>query len=566
MRDDSHCKNVLQRRLWSRLRWCGLALVGLTVLMQVAGEVALGENPPSVALRSPAEGSALRGEVGVVAIGRDFRDIGLFGQGTFEYATQDGEFALIGQDSDGTNGFAVLWDTRTVPNGTYRLRATLTDFTDTASAEVTVQVDNRDQLRFSPEAMRFVDETDARMPEIVNVNYGIDVADIDEDGDLDLWVSDCGRVGDQVLVNDGSGRFADETGRRLSRPDASEDWKRTSFGEDAVFADVDGDGDLDVYVNSDLSNRPDTTPEPEALFINDGSGRFVDEIEDRLPIDVLWRQGTSDWADFADLDGDGDLDLVRTTRAPLESAPLEQNGRTGLFLNDGEGFFTDATERLPDDAGRSTAGFGLADVDHDGDVDMILAHHDLSPGRPETALSVYINDGDARFEDASQRFWPRQAAREVGFIGRFALGDVDNDGDTDLVAPASGAALLYDAQAGRFRPEGIPLPNGSHLAAVLEDVDNDGYPDLIAAQVRDVEGRETHFPVLLRNDRRGGFRSPQTIAEMPAETHIQEIGLFDMDGDGDPDLYVGTGVPKHDMVGGSQKDRLFVNTLIHPVE
>ena len=545
----------------------GTSLLLAALVLMVSGEDVPAEQAVDgrrVEMVTPLDGRQVRGEWGVVAVGRGFTDLELFGHARFELAGADGGFVPIAEDRDGTDGFAVLWDTREVPNGNYRIRVTLTGVQQKASAQTTVQVDNRPGLRFSRSDMDFEDRTDERIPRIVNVNYGIDAADLDGDGDVDLWVADCGRVGDQLLINDGNGTFSDETEERLSRPDASGHWRRTSFGEDAVFADVDGDGDLDVYVNSDLSNHPDTSAEPEALFINDGTGQFVDEIEARLPMDVLWRQGTSDWAEFADVDGDGDLDLVRSTRAPLASAPIEQTGRTGLFLNDGDGVFTDSTDRLPNDAGRYAAGFGLADVDLDGAVDIVLAHHDISSGRPESALSVYLNDGNARFDDANRRFWPRQAARDVGFIGRFALGDVDNDGDTDLVAPASGAVLKNDSEAGRFRPEGIPMTDGSHLAAVLRDVDNDGYADLIAAQVRNVEGKETHHPVLLLNDRRGGFRSPRTIAEMPAETHIQEIGLADVDADGDLDLYVGTGVPKHDMIGGTQRDRLFINTLLHP--
>lgn len=543
-------------------------MIAIGVILLNPGHDPLAQDPaPRVEIVAPQTDSTVRGELGVVAVGHGFTDLAIFGRATFELAPGNGDFSLLAEDTNGSDGFASLWDTRDVPNGTYRLRATVTAVDHMASAEIAVQVDNRPGLRFSRSDMRFVEETDARLPDIVNVNYGIDVGDVDRDGDADLWVADCGREGDQLLLNDGDGRFDDVTEERLARPDASGHWRRTSFGEDVVFADVDGDDDLDAYVNSDLSNRVSADVEPEALFINDGTGRFVDEIEDRLPMDVIRRQGTSDLAAFGDLDGDGDLDLVRITRAPIEASPIEQNGRTGLFLNDGTGVFTDATDRLPDDAGSFSEWFGLADVDQDGDEDVVLSNLQVEHG-PTTRneVRIYRNDGNSRFEDASSQLLPPEWMERS--LGKFTLDDIDNDGDDDIVA--SHAILRYDQRSGRFVADGdAPFARGAGLA-ITGDVNNDGYPDLITTEARAVGGHGTHHPVLLLNDRRGHFRSPRVLHDMPTETVIQDMGLVDADGDGDRDLYVGTGVPPHDhpgqegMVGGEQKDRLLINTLIHP--
>lgn len=407
---------------------------------------------------------------------------------------------------------------------------------------------------------RFVNETSSRLPRVYNVNYGIDVGDVDGDGDIDIWVADCGRGGDQLLVNDGAGVFSDVTDEQISRPGAPEDYRRTSKGEDANFADIDGDGDLDVYVNSDLASkeRGPVYERPEAVFINDGTGNFVDEIEERLPREVTWRHGASDLASFADLEGDGDLDLVRITREPLPISPVEQTGQTGLFLNDGAGFYADGTDRLPDDSGWFTGGLGLADVDRDGDIDIITNHQDM--------LRIYANDGQANFTDVSQAMLPPRFVEGTG-IGRFALGDIDNDGDTDILG--SEVILRYEQASGRFVDDDeSPLENGAGLT-IAGDVNNDGYLDLIAVQQVEEPGSfETHDPVLILNDQQGGFHSPEVIADMPEGTIIQEMGVPDVDGDGDIDLYVGTGVPPHDHHGqegrpdGIQHDVLFINTLI----
>lgn len=405
----------------------------------------------------------------------------------------------------------------------------------------------------------FVDGTDDLLPDVVNVHYGVDFADVDGDGSLDIWVADCGRVGDQLLLNEGDGRLADVTDERLSRPGAFDHWERTSFGEDVVFVDVDGDGDADAYVNSS-PHSPAGNVWSEALFINDGSGRFVDEIESRLPTDVFWQQGISGLAAFGDVNGDGHVDLVRTTRFQSKTSP-DQNGRTGLFLNDGAGFFTDATDRLPDDGGTHTSGLGLADVNLDGHLDIVLANNPESVSE----MRIYLNDGSGRFRDASTELLPA-AWRQGLNVAKFALGDVDDDGDTDIVS--SNVILRYEQASGRFvADDRTPVVNGAGLA-IVGDVNGDGFLDVIATQFREVEGEGTHHPVLLLNDGQGGFGPAQTIAEMPPGTIIQDMGLADVDGDGDADLYVGTGVPPHEgeegMVGGTQKDNLFVNTLVHP--
>ncbi len=407
---------------------------------------------------------------------------------------------------------------------------------------------------------RFVNESASRLPLVYNVNYGIDVGDIDGDGDIDIWVADCGRGGDQLLLNDGGGFFSDGTDEQISRPGAPEDYRRTSKGEDANFADVDGDGDLDVYVNSDLASkeRGPVYERPEAMFINDGIGNFVDEIEERVPREVTWRHGASDLASFADLDGDNDLDFVRITREPLGTAPVLQSGRTGMFLNDGAGFFSDGTDRLPDDSGWFTGGLGLADVDLDGDIDIITNHRDM--------LRIYANDGQANYTDLSHAMLPPRFVEGRG-AGRFAIGDIDNDGDTDILG--SEVILRYEQASGRFvADDKPPLQNAAGLA-IVGDVNNDGYLDMIAVQeAEDSTSVHTHDPVLLLNDQQGALQSPELIADMPKGTVIQEMGVADVDGDGDLDLYVGTGVPPHDHPGhegredGIQHDVLFINTLI----
>lgn len=171
--------------------------------------------------------------------------------------------------------------------------------------------------------------------------------DVDGDGDLDLILGGAGQ--DRVVINDGAGVFADETTARAPAED------RTT--QDAEFVDVDADGDLDVVLGQEGG---------WALWLNDGRGHFTD-ASDRLPDpgNVEARKVRA-----ADVDGDGDVDLF--------FAHVAWQGRAGqdrLALNDGAGRFA-LSETIPTEDGTTVDG-AFVDLDGDGDLDLIRA--DLGP-------------------------------------------------------------------------------------------------------------------------------------------------------------------------------------------
>src|SRR5262249_14695138 len=138
---------------------------------------------------------------------------------------------------------------------------------------------------------------------------------------------------------------------------------------DVDVADIDGDGDLDILVTSDGSIGSE-------LLINRGDAFFTNEIVARVP-----DAGPDSWgwhcAKFLDIDGDGDLDFVR---AGMERDPE-------LLINDGRVFFIDGTygQRggLPPLAGRiSPVGAASGDLDGDGDPDIVLASNNIFGGEP----------------------------------------------------------------------------------------------------------------------------------------------------------------------------------------
>ncbi len=217
---------------------------------------------------------------------------------------------------------------------------------------------------------------------------GVALGDVDGDGDLDACIARNGF--NFILLNDGFGEFVD-SGQQLGR-----DHPVNDMSSDSILADLDGDGDLDVFEI--------TYGGMHRIWLNDGAGLFTDSGQD---IDV---GSNSHGAALGDLDQDGDLDAFIT----IAEAMAFQ-----VWLNDGAGGFSDSGQSLPSSNGQGVA---LGDLDGDGDLDAFMANTGSSDAG--SGNTVWLNDGNGVFFDSGLRLG---SAYSLGV----ALGDLDGDGDLD---------------------------------------------------------------------------------------------------------------------------------------
>jgi len=328
-----------------------------------------------------------------------------------------------------------------------------------------------------------------------------------------------------------------------------------------ALLDYNNDGLLDIFlVNGGRVTNPMQTPENfdrnNPLYWN----RLYRQNKDGSFTDVTKEAGLANAGDgnygmgvaVGDYDNDGYPDIYVTNY-----------GKNTLYHNNGDGTFTDVTEKAGVAAGGWSVSAGFVDYDNDGKLDLFVTRymewdtkrsktcggewHTYCPPEefPATTSILYHNRGDGTFEDVSQR--SGIAASKGRGLG-VAFADYDDDGFTDIFVANDGMRqfLFHNNGNGTFTELGMKAGAAlsedgrrlSGMGVVFQDYDNDGRPDIIVTELpREIYG-------VYHNEGKGAFsyQSLQTgLGVLSSGSSGWGVGLEDFDNDGWKDLFVAQG-------------------------
>ena len=357
----------------------------------------------------------------------------------------------------------------------------------------------RNDLPAGGGALRFTDVTAQSGIDARGYGFGVAAGDVDNDGFTDLYLTSFG--GNTLYRNNRNGTFTDVTKQSGTA-------NQPGFAVSAAFIDYDRDGALDLYVGNNVNYRG---LDKETVCPNPAGAR------DYCPPQI--------YGGFPDR----------------------------LLHNDGKGVFTDVSARaLPGLRPRPALGVTTADFDADGWMDIYVANDG------EDNL-LWINQKDGTFRDVALQGGAAVTAegKAEASMGVDA-GDVDNDGDEDLLMTeltSQGFNLYVNDGAARFRDQGAVSGLGpastpyTGWGTALFDYDNDGWLDTFSANgtIITLEGHQAvAFPydqhrLLFRNLGNGRFED--VTAKAGATFAMSESGrgsaFGDIDNDGDIDILVG---------------------------
>jgi enediyne biosynthesis protein E4 len=313
--------------------------------------------------------------------------------------------------------------------------------------------------------------------------------DYDNDGDIDLFIANWWGHNNLLYSNNGDGSFTFESALAPSLG--------ATYSETGSWGDYNNDGFLDLYVCNSFNNLRNQ------LFQNNGDGTFTLITTGAIVTDQNYSRN-ADWIDF---DNDGNLDLYITN---------EENQNNVLYKGSSDGTFTKVTGlNIVSDGGNSTSS-NWEDIDNDGDFDLFVANYNNQNN------FLYLNNGDGTFTKVTGE----NVVTDGGSSFGSSFGDIDNDGDLDFIVTnafvnASQVNFFYlNNGDGTFTRDTsiVSTETGWSYGAAFGDYDDDGYLDLFVAKCYQAAEDNSLF----RNN--GGSNNWIKFDLVGAESNLSAIG------------------------------------------
>ena len=381
--------------------------------------------------------------------------------------------------------------------------------------------------------------------------------DFDNDGDLDLFIVQEGfDTPAKLLINNGDKGFEDKSQQAGITGEIA--------GRITVHADFNNDGFIDVFICRGGWQTQENNFPPSSLMRNNGDGTFTNvTIESGLltflPI------SSAAWGDY---DNDGWLDLFMGVESIMHEYPQEQNPHPSLlYHNNKDGTFTEVTKESGINVVEMIKGVSWGDYNNDGLLDLYLSNY---KGRRYLFKNSKKSTGESFFTDETLT---AGVGNPLSGIPTFFF-DYNNDGWLDIFTPAhynydqkeyvgfqakaeTFPSLYRNKQDGTFEDVTKLMGLNRNLFVMginYGDIDYDGYPDIYAG-TGNTNYQDLYPNLMLRNDSGNRF---QDVTAATRTGHLQKghgVAFGDIDNDGDQDMYA--------VLGGAFSGDVYQNAMFN---